>query len=398
MKARIAIVVIFIAAAAGILYYAKNEKRQDGDRLTTTAPTPSTALPPPPGGVEINVVYSTEKQAWLEAAAAAFQKENPSIKVTLVGKGSFDAAQAVLDGKLQPTVFSPADSLVLNLLISDWQTKNHADLFAPTGDDAPQALVITPLVLAVWEDRANVLLKASGGHIGWKAVHKAVSSNQGWPAVGGKPEWGFVKLGHTDPTRSNSGLQALLLMTLEFYGKSASLQVGDLLKPDYQRFIRELERGVTKFESSTGTFMTDMVRFGPSKYDIAVVYESLAIAQLENAQGRWGNLKVYYPSLTLWSDHPIAVVQAPWVSEAQKAAGRRFVAWLRSRPWQERALAFGFRPADPSVPLKTADAQNPFVRLQPYGIKLDLPPVAKTPDAAVVRGLMTMWSRVVAPQ
>ena len=30
------------------------------------------------------------------------------------------------------------------------------------------------------------------------------------------------------------------------------------------------------FETSTGTFMTEMVLYGPSKYDIAVVYEVLA--------------------------------------------------------------------------------------------------------------------------
>jgi len=141
-----------------------------------------------------------------------------------------------------------------------------------------------------------------------------------------------------------------------------------------------------------------MVRFGPSKYDIAVVYESLAIAQLENAQGRWGNLKVYYPSTTLWNDHPAALVQGDWVTEPQKKAARLWLQYLRSKPAQERALAYGFRPADPSVPLKSADAQNPFTRLAQYGVQLELPPVAKAPDGAFVRALMTMWSRVVAPR
>lgn len=52
------------------------------------------------------------------------------------------------------------------------------------------------------------------------------------------------------------------------------------------KWMKELEGGVARFEESTGTFMTDMIRFGPSKYDVSVVYESLAIAQMENAQGR----------------------------------------------------------------------------------------------------------------
>src|SRR4029077_1913713 len=107
-----------------------------------------------------------------------------------------------------------------------------------------------------------------------------------------------------------------------------------LRDPKCHGFIKGIEKGVTKFEAATGTFMIDMVRFGPSKYDIAVVYESVAIAQIANAQGRWGNLRVYYPELTAWSDHPIAIPQAAWVSDQQREAGRALVRHLRSRPVQ----------------------------------------------------------------
>jgi ABC-type Fe3+ transport system substrate-binding protein len=232
--------------------------------------------------------------------------------------------------------------------------------------------------------------------VNWKAIHTAVASPQGWPAIGGKSDWGFVKLGHTDPTRSNSGIQALWLMTLEFYGKKGGIDVGEILKPDYQTFVKETEKGVTKFETSTGTFMTEMVLYGPSKYDIAVVYENLAIAQVENAQGRWGNLKVYYPPETVWSDHPIVLIDQPWVTAKQKDAAKKWVDFLRARPQQELALKFGFRPSDPSVPLKSADPNNPFNKLAGNGVKVDLPPVAETPTGPVVRAMMTMWSRLVA--
>ena len=141
--------------------------------------------------------------------------------------------------------------------------------------------------------------------------------------------------------------------------------------------------------------MTDMIRFGPSKYDIAVVYENLAIAQIENAQGRWGNLRIYYPQITLWSDHPVVLLKRDGITEAQRAAARQWIAYLRSRRVQERALAFGFRPGDTTVPVKTADAQNPFTRLAQYGVKLDIPPVASVPDEPVIRNLLMMWSRIV---
>jgi ABC-type molybdate transport system substrate-binding protein len=390
---KLAIVGVFVAAALAIVFLAKGSKSSDPATGSATQQSgPKTDKP----AMSISVVYSTEKKEWIEAVTADFAKLHPDIKVELVGKGSIDAAQAILDGTIQPTIWSPADTMAMNLMTSDWQTKNHADLIAPAGEDAAQPLLLTPLVFVCWEDRAQALLKASGGTITWKAISKAVTSPQGWLAVGGQGKWGFVKLGHTDPTKSNSGLEALYLMSLEYTGKP-KLAVEDLLDPKYQDFIKGIEKGVTKFEPSTGTFMTDMVRFGPSKYDIAVVYESLAISELANAAGRWGKLKVYYPATTIWSDHPIAMLQGTWVTADQKVAARQFIAYLRSKPAQQRALDFGFRPADTSIPIVSKDAQNPFTRLAADGITVDVPTAADPPDGVVVRNLMMMWSRLVQP-
>ncbi|MCP3101124.1 substrate-binding domain-containing protein [Myxococcus sp. K15C18031901] len=399
MTPRFLIIIGVFVALGGVLYLTSGRAPSSPGAPEAGTSAPVAPRPSRPGEVtEVSFLYSTEKKEWVEAAAAAFQQEHPSIRLKLLGLGSLDAAQAILDGREKPTVWSPADSAVLRLLAADWATDaERGPLFAPQGDEAPAPLVITPLVFVVWEDRAEVLKKASGGGtVSWKVLQKAVTSPQGWPAIGGKPEWGFVKLGHTDPTRSNSGLQTLLLATLEYYGKRAGLTVGDLLDPRYQDWMKALERGVTRFEPSTGTFMADMVRFGPSRYDIAVVYESLAISQLSHAQGRWGDLRVYYPSLTLWSDHPAAVLQGDWVTPAQKAAALEWLRYLRSRPVQERALAFGFRPADPTVPLRTEAADNPFTRLASHGVRVEVPPVAEVPQPRVVRELLALWTRVLA--
>ncbi len=394
MSSKIAIVAGFLVAVGAIVMFTL--RGAPSLSAPATEPTPSAK---PQGGpaVHISLLYATEEKEWLQAAMAEYASQHPDVEVELIGKGSLDAAQAILDGKLTPTLWNPADTLVLEMLASDWETKNHTQLFGQE-DDAPQPLLLTPLVFVVWEDRAQALMSHATGPLGFRAIHDAVASPRGWPVVGGKSEWGFVKLGHTDPTRSNSGLQTLLLMTLEYWNKREGLAVADLLDPAYQAFVRETERGVTRFEASTGTFMQDMVRFGPSKYDIAVVYENLAISQIENAQGRWGNLRVYYPATTLWSDHPIAILNGPWVTKAQRSAARAVVSYLRSHPIQQRALGFGFRPGDPSVPIRTSDAQNPYNRLAQFGLKLDVPPVAPVPEGAVIRNMMMMWSRVARPQ
>ncbi len=392
MNARLAVVLVFVVAVATILYFSFGRGGADPKTGADAG-----AVEPDADATQITMLYSTEKKDWIEEAALGFAKEHPEIVVNLRGMGSLQAAEAIVDGREKPVLWSPADSLILNMAQSDWEARYHAPLLDLAGQDRPEPLLITPLVFVAWQDRAEILLKAGGGQISWKTIHDAVASNQGWPTIGGKPEWGFVKLGHTDPTQSNSGLQSLLLMTMEYYGKTTGLTVGDILDPKYQEWISGIEKGVSRFEASTGTFMTDMVRFGPSKYDIAAVYEGVAIAQIENAQGRWGNLSVYYPATTIWSDHPVALLQGDWVTDAQKSAARTWIAWLRSRPVQEKALAQGFRPASPEVPIQTADPNNPFVRYAGFGVKVEIPPVASPPDGAVVRNLLTMWSRVVKP-
>lgn len=392
----------YVVAAVIVALVAYLAFRRSHGASSVKPPAATVATPdarPATDSVEISFEYSTEKKDWIEAAVQKFEAENPSIHVKLLGKGSLDAAEAILEGTDKPVLWSPADSLVTNLLASDWKTKTGSELFPLTGDLAPQPLLLTPLVFAVWEDRAKVLLEGSAGDVlSWKQIHKAVASPKGWPAVGGKPGWGFVKLGHTDPNKSNSGMQAIVLMAYEYFNTTTNLTVEQMLDPGFQDFVKQIEDGIPHFESSTGTFMTEMIRFGPSKYDIALVYESLAISQLENAQGRWGSLHIYYPQTTIWSDHPVVALAGPWVLPAQRAAADKLIAFLRSTPVQSTALRFGFRPADPTVPMKGSESTNPFVKMSQYGLSLELPPAARPPDGPVIRTMLMMWSRVVKPR
>jgi len=402
MKPKLVIVIGFLIAV-GVILYAAVGRRGGGAARPAAAVTDPRGSADPAAAVEIALEYSTEKKDWLEAAVGEFQRANPAIRVKLIGKGSLESAGAILDGTDRPVLWSPADSLVSNLLAADWKTKNQTELYPTTGDAAPQPLLLTPLVFAVWEERARVLVSPAAGSdaiapLTWSEIRKAVSSPRGWAGIGGKPAWGFVTLGHTDPNRSNSGMQALVLMAYEFFRTTSGLTSEQMLDPKFQGFVKDIERGVPHFESSTGTFMTDMIRFGPSKYDIAVVYESLAVSQLANAQGRWGSLHIYYPPVTIWSNHPIALLAAPWVTAAQARAGAQLIAFLRSPAVQTTALRFGFRPADTSVPLKAPDGSSPFANAARYGLSLELPPAAQPPDGTVIRTMLMMWSRVVKPR
>src|SRR5262249_10154447 len=88
---------------------------------------------------------------------------------------------------------------------------------------------------------------------------------------------------------------------------------------------------------------------------------------------------------TFWSDHPYAILDAEWVGADERQAAETFLAFLKGKPAQERALALGFRPADPAIavgaPIDAAHGVDPK---QPQTI---LP----VPEAGVLSKLLTMW-------
>jgi ABC-type glycerol-3-phosphate transport system substrate-binding protein len=398
--AKFAILGMFAAAVLGAFGYVlwRKDNAQPGavpspESPGTTAAAGSTA--PPPEVTHVRFLYGTEKKAWLAEALQRFGKDHPEIVVDTVEKGSLDMAQALLDQNERPTLISPADDVALNLLTSDWKQKNGSDLLASDGPDKPQPLVLTPLVLVAWEDRASAL-SGSEKTLTFSHLRDAIKNPKGWPGVGGKPDWGFVKLGHTNPTRSNSGLQALILIAYEFGKKRSGLEVHDVLDEKFQSFLKDIEKGVPKFGDSTGSFMQEMVLYGPSKYDVVVTYENLAIQYIPSAQGRWGNLRVFYPPQTMWSSHPVALLSGDWVTPAQRAAARQLIAYLRDKPEQQRALALGFRPANPEVPVLSNDTESPFKKAEAFGVHADPGSVVEPPPGPVIRNLMELWNRQIA--
>lgn len=375
-------------------------------------------LGPAQDPVVVTIWYGTEKRQWLEDAAQRFAATNPRvgnrpIQVVLRGIGSREIAERVarqdFQGAGQPTVISPASSMWVEVLKNDWATRNPGNpTIIADGADAPRPLALTPMVVVAWEARAKVLW-ANGPTNFWQYLHDALANNEGWVGVakarGFAPdspeyrkaqEWGFVKFGHTSPLTSNSGAQALMLLTYGYHNKTSNLTNADILDPAFQRWLLDIETAVLEFGDSTGTFMTSMVQFGPSKYDVVVVYENLALENIQAAQGRWGNIRIYYPPATMFSDHPYAILQASWVTPEQRLAAAQFRDFLLSRPIQELALQpYGFRPADPNVPILSNDPENPFNKYRDFGARVDIAQQVQTPSGEVVSTLLDLWRRQV---
>ena len=154
--------------------------------------------------------------------------------------------------------------------------------------------------------------------------------------------------------------------------------------------MQRIERAVVHYGKSTGFFSDKMVQRGPAYLSAAVLYENLVVESYQKSPAL--PLVAVYPTEgTFWADHPYAILDAPWVDAEGREAAQSFLAFLKARPVQERALALGFRPGDPAIAIRTpvdaahgADPQQPQTLLE-------------VPDAPVLESLLELWRKSKRP-
>jgi len=380
-------VLAFVAACgwgAYRLYIARSGRVARTDaRAGATASTPSSGDAP---SAEIGIAYGTEKKTWLEWAVAEFAKTDAgrSIRINLIPMGSLEGAQALVAGNEKIHVWSPASSLYKDTFIQDWTLK-----YSKPPIITEESLALSPMVFVMWKERYDAF-KARYGELSFPTIAAALGEKGGWETIAGKGDWGLFKFGHTNPNESNSGLATLTLMAYAHAGKNRGLGARDVLDPKFQEELKTIEGAVT-LSGSTGTMMREMVLKGPSAYDAVFVYESVAIDYFKSAAGRWGELQVVYPRQNLWNDNPYYIIDAPWSSPDQRKAADVFLRFLLSEPVQKEALAHGFRPGNPSVPV--IFPQSPFVQYQRFGLRNEVGSMCEPPKAEVITNLLAAWQR-----
>ncbi len=353
---------------------------------------------PPPKPVVVSVLYSTEKAEWLDSVMSSFETTSPKldgrpIELEVEKMGSREMYLAVLDGERRPDLISPASMLQISLL-QDLSASKYGQPVVNRADTATCRPVLeSPLVLVAWKERAVVLWGDNPNGKLWWRLREALIDPRGWESYG-RPEWGYIKFGHTTPLTSNSGLQTLLLMTYNYFDKTNGLTASDILSDaDFREWLVSFEGTISNFGDSTGTYMQEIVAYGPSLYDFVSVYEATAIEQAPNAVGRYGELRVYYPPATSVSDHPFCVVQADWVTPENAEAAQIFLDYLTGPEAQALALEHGFRPVDNSIPLDQPG--SPFIEYQANGLRIDLPPEVEVPPGNALNTLLEFWGRNV---
>ena len=295
----------------------------------------------PAGSLRIPFAFSPEKEKLLEPLIERFNSDGREVggkRVFVEGSvvSSGDAESKIAAGELETVAWSPASSLWARLL-------NFEADRALAPDDSP-SLVRTPLVIAMWKPIAEALgyprKKIGFGELTRLAVAQTPFADLG------HPELGEFKLVHTNPRYSTSGLSAVVAEYFAATGKKEGLTIPDVSSSKARERVRMIERSIVHYGDTTLFIADEMRRHGPG-YASAVAMEEVTLLDFNrNRGGQPPLVALYPPEGTFYSDNPFIVLDAPWVSDDERAAAQEFQRFLAEEIDAEAAGRYGFRPSD----------------------------------------------------
>lgn len=201
-----------------------------------------------------------------------------------------------------------------------------------------QVLARSPVVLAVWPDRADVLGRhCGGGTVGWKCLGDNVGAQ--WSSLpGGDVRWGSVKPG-LPPVSTATGLAVLGAATVAWFGDRPVASSTDLQEGAYQDWLARLLRAVPATPPAT---IDTVLRRGPATFDAVGTVEAEAAPVLARTARD--------PKPTLLYPEPVATADVVLGTTDGRAAG--LLRELVAGPTGRRALAAaGWRvPGEPPAP------------------------------------------------
>lgn len=355
---------------------------------------PVAAKPP----IEITVVHASTLDDWITKAADDFNKGNNQvdgrpIQVKLISMDGVEAASRISKEELVPTAWIPESTALLFSSNDDLKAKYGRDLFLTSGEYQRRILVNTFLVWVMWDDRAQVFLKKYK-NVEWDTISQLTNEPQGWASAGGNPNWGYPKFSIADPNRATSGLISLIQASYFYHKKTRDLTNEDILQKDYQDWLRNILNSAVDFSSGSSAYaVNELILFGPSRADAALVEESEFIKNAKNAQNRWGKLNIYYPTIVVQLDYPYSIYMTDKTSAVEKDAALAFGKYLLSVPVQQQALKLGFRPGNLDV--STLGPDSPFETLKDIGVQATpATSAARLPDRQVWITLQQFFNRV----
>ncbi len=306
------------------------------------------------GEVGIMIASSNTKRNWLDQVSADFNAagmttaDGNEIVVSVQHVTSGGSMNAILDGSLKPTAWSPGDQSWVAQANEAWQLENNQNI----ASQPCQASIYAPLGFAMWRPMAETL-GWPDTPIGWDTIVELAEDPQGWASYG-RPEWGQFRFGHTHPGYANSGLLSMTAFAYGVSGEGINLTAGDIYAADVEAAMRALENNTAKYGRQAPALLELMAKEGTSYLHAAAVPEADTVRfNIERANELDLPLAFIFPAGgTMWADHPYCVLDnADWVTEEQAEAAAMFRDYLLAQEQQELAIVNYLRPLDGSIAL-----------------------------------------------
>jgi len=328
------------------------------------------------GSGDILVSTTGTKQKWLQTEIDKFNGQSQSGKATLNLTESREAMQDILNGKLQPTVWSPSSPVWTLRLAEYWpQTHGGASIADPSSSQTYRLLFKSPLVFLATKQKAGFLRPLLSGPAPWEAVRHLSLGRR-------KTPWGSFHFAYADPVNASSGTLTMSLIITEFareHGGANDLSAA-VKTPAFAAYLGQIDRAYVHDASvAKSSTLEQSFSDAPGSRDFITAYENAALAAVE----RHPDLVMIYPSPTANADQGALLLSAPWVNDSQKKTAAALLDFLSRPEALDDGVQYYFRPAQNGGG-RLAARLGPAARaqFQSSPILVDLPPYDALNDAA----------------
>ncbi|MCW3062081.1 MAG: hypothetical protein JWQ02_3902 [Capsulimonas sp.] len=300
------------------------------------------------GVVNLTLLTTEDKASWVRAEVYRFNYENnKKYHVKTVYADARSGMQAILNGAQKPALWSPDNPMWIAQASNVWRGRRGTSLVDLQDPSSYRVFLRTPVVFLTTKGKAPFLRAHLGGSNPWRSIADMGSGHLNAP-------WGGVHFAHADPLVSNAGMLTLGMMLNE-YGRENN-DSGDMVKtagrPEFGAYLSGMERGFQYDPScAAGSFalVEDYLK-NPNGRDFITAYESAALGAAEKDP----NLAVVYPNPTLEAQQSMCVLNAPWVTPAQREGAQAFMAYVRRDQALRDGLKYNMRPDTPGDELSLA--------------------------------------------
>jgi hypothetical protein len=294
--------------------------------------------------LKVTIAVDALAADWVKDAVAQYNASNPLVNAT----------RRV---QLEATVMSDMDVWRGS---ANWTPQNH-----PTGWVASSSIAVnyakdnglplsviqpsTARTLLVWggyKSRVDVITQKGAKRLDWDTVQAAAKA-ESWSALGGSPDWQFVKLGFGLPDRTMSGL-AVLFSGAASFSQTPNLATNAVGSTGFYNWMQPIVDSVPNFQTLGGDVAKAVSR-GPSTVEIAILPESQWLLNLSAITAN-ETVELGYPTYQFIFDFPVALWDDSQTTDDQRAAVKAFGAWLLNAQQQNSAIGYGLRPASGDPP------------------------------------------------